>query len=165
MTAEQIIDRFKMVPLEPEGGFISVSYTSGILIPKEALPARYSEPKALCGAILYLITPERGSRMHRLPTDELYHFYLGDPVEQLRLFEDGTGRIVRLGPDILRGQEVQSLAPANCWQGTRLAEGGKFALLGTTMAPAWTEGDYEDGLRAELAARYPEFEEEIIRRT
>jgi predicted cupin superfamily sugar epimerase len=154
-----------MVPLTPEGGYISNTFTSDILIKKEALPPRYKGPKAVCGAILYLITGDSFSRMHLLPTDEIYHFYLGDPVEQLRLFEDGTGKIVRLGSDFLNGQEPQTIVPANCWQGTRLATGGEFALLGTTMAPAFTAEDYLDGVREELIRLYPQFEAEIIRRT
>ena len=103
--------------------------------------------------------------MHRLPTDEIYHFYMGDPVDQLQLLKDGSGRIVRLGQDFLKGEKLQSVTPAHCWHGSRLVPGGEFALMGTTMAPAYTDSDYEDGVREELINLYPAFKDEIIART
>ena len=83
ITAQQIIDHFEMEPLVPEGGFIKVFHFADLIIKKEQLPSIYSCDKAICGTILYLITKDSFSRMHRLPTDEIYHFYMGDPVDQL----------------------------------------------------------------------------------
>ena len=97
--------------------------------------------------------------MHRLPTEEIFHFYLGDPVEMLQLSADGSGRVIRMGQDILHGEEVQITVPRNTWQGTRLVPGGKWALLGTSMAPGFLPQDYEDGDRALLTAQYPQFRE------
>lgn len=93
--------------------------------------------------------------MHRLPTEEIFHFYLGDPVEMLQLSADGSGRVIRMGQDILHGEEVQITVPRNTWQGTRLVPGGKWALLGTSMAPGFLPQDYEDGDRALLTASIP----------
>jgi predicted cupin superfamily sugar epimerase len=165
LTVEQIIEALDMKPLLPEGGYVKVSYNSDLVIKKDHLPKRYAGDKPICGAILYLITGDTFSRMHSLPTDEIYHFYMGDGVEQLQLLEDGSGRIVRMGHNILKGELIQALAPAHCWQGTRLAEGGTFALLGTTMAPAYTDDDYSDGSRERLIQLYPRFEGEILART
>lgn len=164
LTAKQIIEILDMEPLVPEGGFIKTLDFSGFIIKKENLPKIYSSDKPICSTILYLITKDTFSRMHRLPTDEIYHFYMGDPVEQLQLFENGNGRIIRLGQDIANGELVQSIAPANCWQGSRLAEGGEYALMGTTMAPAYTDDDYMDGVKEYLVEKYPMFEREIIER-
>lgn len=165
MTAKEIIDYFGMEPLNIEGGYVKEMYFSDTIIKKDALPERYKHDKPIYGTILFLITADCFSRMHWLPTDEIYHFYLGDPVEQLQLLEDGSGRIIRLGQDIFAGEQVQAIAPANCWHGSRLAPGGEFALLGTTMAPAWDEEDFVDGLREELIKQYPKFERQIIERT
>ena len=66
----------------------------------------------------------------------------------------GSERIV-LGADVLDGQRVQHVAPRTVWQGSRLAAGGRFALMGTTMAPGYTEEDYEGGDRLALTERYP----------
>jgi predicted cupin superfamily sugar epimerase len=51
---------------------------------------------------------------------------------------------------------LQHTVPGGVWQGSRLRAGGKYALLGTTMAPGFEYEDYETGSRLELAARYPQ---------
>lgn len=165
ITAKQIIEHFEMKPLIPEGGYIKEFHFADFVLDKEQLPSIYSCSKPICGTILYLITKDTFSRMHRLPTDEIYHFYMGDPVDQLQLLKDGSGRIVRLGQNFLAGEKIQYVTPAHCWHGSRLAPGGEFALLGTTMAPAYTDSDYEDGVREELIKLYPAFKDEIISRT
>lgn len=165
MTAEEIIKRFDMVPLLPEGGYIRQTFLSGTNIGASALPEHYGRDKLFYSTILFLVTKNTFSRMHTLPTDEVYHFYSGDPVSQLQLAPDGTGKLITLGNDILRGEELQALVPAHYWQGTRLLPGGEWALLGTTMAPAYDDADYTDGVREELIKKYPRFENEIIERT
>ena len=79
----------------------------------------------------------------------------------LQLHPDGEGRIVTLGLDFARNQSPQIVVPAGVWQGSRLVEGGRYALLGTTMAPGFDFSDYEAGDRAELVRRYPAFQELI----
>ena len=51
----------------------------------------------------------------------------------------------------------QVLVPRGVWQGARLVRGGRFALLGTTMAPGYDPSDFEDGDRAQLCARFPSY--------
>jgi predicted cupin superfamily sugar epimerase len=95
--------------------------------------------------------------MHRLPTDEVFHFYLGDAVEMLQLHPDGRGEVIRLGSDLAAGERPQVLAPGGSWQGSWLVPGGRWALLGTTVAPGFEFADYTSGRRRELIARYPDF--------
>jgi len=99
--------------------------------------------------------------MHRLQTDEIFHFYLGDPVEMLQLFTDGSGEVITLGQDILNGMYPQITVPRGTWQGARLYRSGNFTLLGTTMAPGFESSDYEDGHRDELITSYPQFKDLI----
>jgi hypothetical protein len=73
----------------------------------------------------------------------------------LLLHPDGGHEVVVLGPDLEAGQRVQVVVPRGTWQGTRLVDSGGWALLGTTMAPAYDQADFELGERAELVARYP----------
>ena len=101
--------------------------------------------------------------MHRLPTEEVFHVYLGGPVRMLQLFPDGSGREILLGSDILSGQEPQVIVPAGVWQGSRLEPGVEFALLGATMAPGFDYADYERGRRDDLVARYPAHAESASR--
>src|SRR5207245_2095434 len=106
-------------------------------LPAASLPARYGTDRWAGTAIYYLLTPDTFSALHRLPTDEVYHFYLGDPVEMLQLWPDGSGRVGTLGQDVRAGQLLQVIVPRGVWQGSRLRPGGAFALLGTTMAPGF----------------------------
>ena len=158
LSADRIIELLDLQPLPIEGGHFRQSYRSGESVSGDALPARYQRKKQLCSAIYYLLTsdPDSFSAMHRLPTDEIYHFYLGDPIEMLLLGPDGTTELVQLGPDLLSGHQVQFVVPRGVWQGSRLVSGGRFALLGTTMAPGYDEQDYVAGEPTELIRRYPD---------
>ena len=93
--------------------------------------------------------------MHVLESDEMFHFYLGDPVEMLQLFPDGRSALLTLGQDLAAGQQVQVLVPAGVWQGTRLIGDGKMALLGCTVVPGFDYADYRNASYEELAARWP----------
>src|SRR5207237_1405765 len=130
-------------------------------LPAEALPKRYGRDKSAATAIYFLLTPDTFPALHRLPTDEIFHFYLGSPAQMLQLLADGTGRVVELGPEIPSGQTPQVVVPAGVWQGSLLKPGGDFALLGTTMAPGFDFRDYEAGDREMLLAQYPAFAEFI----
>jgi predicted cupin superfamily sugar epimerase len=107
-------------------------------------------------AIYYLLEPGTFSEMHVLTSDELFHFYLGDPVEMLQLWPDGHSEVVILGPDLAAGQHVQLLVPAGVWQGTGLIGDGKVALLGCSVVPGFDFADYTRGAYAELASKWPE---------
>jgi predicted cupin superfamily sugar epimerase len=167
VTAEQIIRHFDLRPLAGEGGMFRQTYLATERIPHQALPSRYSHDKPLGTAIVYLLTDafDSFSEMHTLPTDEVYHFYRGDPVDMLLLHPDGRGERVQLGPDFLNGQHVQFVVPRGVWQGSRLAPGGRWALLGTTMAPGYTDSDYVGSTRAKLFEKYPRFAPEIAHLT
>lgn len=148
--ADRLIAALGLRPLTFEGGFFAETFRSSPGPGKGG-----SEPTST--AIYYLLTADTRSRLHRLPKDELFHFYDGDPVEMLQLFPDGTGRTLLLGRDVLGGERPQVRVPAWAWQGARLLPGGRYALLGTTMAPGFSEGDFEAGDAGPLAAAYPAF--------
>lgn len=97
--------------------------------------------------------------------EEIFHFYAGDAVEVLHLYSDGKGAKWYMGNAYREGQVPQLLAPAHCWQGVRLVDGGEFALLGTTMAPAFQFEDHTLGQREALIKLYPDYEEEILKLT
>jgi uncharacterized protein len=151
----------KLKPLFAEGGFFNETYRSEEKIGPMSLPKRYKGARAHSTAIYYLLTKDSVSTMHRIHSDEIFHFYLGDPVEMLQLFPDGKGSITQLGPDVFKGMNPQVVVENNVWQGARVAKGGKFALLGTTVAPGFDYADFESGKRAELLRDYPKFKELI----
>ena len=154
--------RLKLQPLPMEGGFFSETYRSTETLPDSVLWGTYSGARSVATAIYYLLTSETFSALHRLPTDEIFHFYAGDPVDMLQLHPDGRGKVIRLGNDVLGGARPQVVAPKGVWQGSRLAPGGSFALLGTTMAPGFEFNDYEGGERSVLVKSHPEFRELIV---
>jgi predicted cupin superfamily sugar epimerase len=120
-------------------------------------PKSGPDGRSLSSAIIVLVTddPATFSDMHRLPTDELWLFHLGDPIELLLLHPDGRDELVILGPDVLAGQEVQHVVPAGTWMGARLQAGGEYGVWGNTMAPGYALTDFEGARAADLAARWP----------
>ncbi len=162
LSAERLKEILRLEPHPREGGWFRQTYVSAETIPQGALPVRYGGERAAATAIYYLLTPATFSEMHRLASDEVFHFYLGDPVEMLQLKPDGEGEIVRLGGDIEGGMTPQLLVPQSVWQGSRLIAGGEVALLGCTVSPGFDFADYEQGTRERLTAEYPTFAE-IIR--
>jgi predicted cupin superfamily sugar epimerase len=152
-TAEQLIAALGLKPLPREGGLYRETYRSPLTLPTG---------KNASTAIYYLLTPDTCSALHRLPTDELFHFYLGDPVTMIQLDpRTRAGRLLTLGPDVLAGQQVQAIVPAGVWQGSFLTPGGSFALMGTTMAPGFDFADYEAGDVDQLNTDFPDFAEPI----
>jgi hypothetical protein len=146
LTTDQIRALLKLEPHPIEGGYFVETYQSALRIPKALLPAIY-----------YLLTPDTFSALHKLPGDEIFHFYLGDPVETLQLHPDGRGEITVLGQDIAAGMRPQHVVRGGVWQGSRLRSGGSYALLGTTMSPGFDYKDYETGSRETLTKLYPAY--------
>jgi predicted cupin superfamily sugar epimerase len=160
-TVKQIIEILDLKPLTIEGGYYRETYRSEEMVAKEHLPQRYQSARTFATAIYYLLTPETYSSLHKLPTDEIFHFYMGDPVEMLQLFDDGTGKIITIGNDLQKGQIPQVVVPKFTWQGTKLVDGGAFALFGATTAPGFEFEDFIAPNAEELIKQYPQFEKKI----
>ncbi|MBI4853117.1 MAG: cupin domain-containing protein [Acidobacteria bacterium] len=165
LTAQEIIKLLELEPLVPEGGFYRRTYCSSQTLTPNFLSAVYQGSRPLSTAIYYFLTPETFSTMHKLASDEIFHFYLGDMVEILQLYPDSSGQVIKIGNDLLSGAYPQVLAPAGCWQGLRLISGGRYALLGTTMSPGFDDKDYLQGNREDLISKYPDYKDLIIKLT
>jgi predicted cupin superfamily sugar epimerase len=150
LTLDQIKTLLKLEPHPKEGGFFAETYRCATDM------ATQNGPRSLHTAIYYLLTPDSFSEMHVLPGDEMFHFYLGDPVETLQLYPDGSSDIVTLGQAIAQGMKLQHVVRGGVWQGSRLKPGGKYALLGTTMSPGFAYEDYESGSESELITQWPD---------
>jgi uncharacterized protein len=164
LTAEDIIELLHLEPLPVEGGLYLETYHAPESLDQGALPDRYAGAERVWStAIYYFLHGSHFSALHRLLTDEVYHFYLGNPVELLLLYPDGTDEVRRLGDDLLAGERPQTTVPRGVWQGSRLAhpEGSHFALLGTTMAPGYHPDDFELGVREQLLQSHPQRASEI----
>jgi uncharacterized protein len=146
-SAEDIIRELGLESLPGEGGFFRRTWTSPLTTGRRAFGS----------AIYFLLTPghEGFSAFHRLEVDEIYHFYLGDPVELHLLLPDGSHELLVLGSSLETGETPQAIVPAGVIQGSRLVSGGRYGLLGTTMAPEFVPEDFALIPRAELARRFP----------
>ncbi|HYV35882.1 MAG TPA: cupin domain-containing protein [Gemmataceae bacterium] len=161
LSAEELIAMLKLQPHPKEGGYFRETYRSSESLGSAHAPQRYGGDRSFCTAIYYLLTPTSISAMHRLATDEIFHFYLGDPVRMLQLGPGKESREIVLGTDMKAGQQLQVVVPRGVWQGSALEPGGKFALLGCTVAPGFDYADYEHGKRAELIDEFPRHEQMI----
>ena len=155
MTAEEIKKLLRLDPHPVEGGFFHRTYTSAesVGLPRGVRP--------MGSAIYYLLEAGSFSEMHLLESDEIFHFYLGDPVEMLQLYADGSSAVLILGPDLMADQHVQVVVPAGAWQGLRLIGDGKVALLGCTVTPGFNYADYRNAKYEDLASKWPEQAERI----
>lgn len=164
--ARAIIARYKMQENPSEGGYFAPVYTSELAIPAYATPLPKSLP--ICSSIYYLITSDNFSALHRVTSDMLYHFYAGHPVDVLMLDPrrgKGAPQRHQLGNDLTTQQRHTLVIPAGTWMGSRVKEGGAYALLGVSMAPGFDPANYEIGRRDVLTLQFPELKNDITRFT
>lgn len=160
MDPNAIIEHLDLKALPFEGGYFKETYRSEIDIPVEVIGDQYTAARSLSTAIFYLLTENTFSAFHRLKGVEVFHFYLGDPVEVYLLSDKGLKKHI-LGNDLMGHQSPQLVIPKEIWLGARLQPGGTCALMGTTMAPGFDFEDFELGDRNQLIELYPEFKETI----
>lgn len=140
----------------PEGGFFRETYRSQHTIPSlQVGEGKVVTDRSVATAIYYLVTPDSFSALHKVASDETFHFYFGDPVEMLLLKPNGKHEIIVLGSNVLKDQRPQFTVPAGYWQGTRLKDGStNYALLGCTVYPGFDFRDFEMGTRVALQKQY-----------
>jgi uncharacterized protein len=160
-TAKAIIAALDLRP-HPEGGYYRETFRSNELLDAAALPARYSGARSMATAIYFLIEEGNFSALHRVQSDEMFHFYVGSPVEVFVIAPGGAAATAVLGSDVASGQRPQFLVPKGSIQGLRVARGGTFALLGATVAPGFDFADFELMSRESLVNTYPALSEQII---
>jgi uncharacterized protein len=159
-TAEEIKGMLGLEP-HPTCGFVAETYRSPLKIPADALPDAYGDDRPFGSALYFLVTPEAQIVMHRIRSDQLYHHYLGDPLEVLMLFPDGTGKIVTVDSDLGAGHRPQLFLPGGTFHTSRLAPGAGYALLASTEWPGVEPPDVEHGDVEALMQAYPDLREEI----
>ena len=159
-TAKEIIDILGLKP-HPTCGFVAETYRSRAEIPQQALPAAYEGSRPFGSVLYFLVTPEAQIRLHRIRSDQMYHHYLGGPLEVLLLYPDGTGGTTVIGSDLTAGMRPQLFIPGGTFHISRLRAGGSFALLGTTEWPGFESPDLELGDPDKVIAAYPAFRRDI----
>jgi predicted cupin superfamily sugar epimerase len=165
LTAQNLIDVLGLQP-HPEGGFFRETYRSHDKVPAPGLPARFGAERSVSTAIYYMLTKGTRSKLHRIKSDEVWHFYLGGPLVVAQLNES-TGKLTetRLGQDLAGSCVVQYVVPAGVWFGAYPENGTDYSLVGCTVAPGFDFADMEFGVRAKLLERFPSARETILRLT
>ncbi len=146
---QRLIDHYHLAPLPTERTLFLSTYRSTTELDD-------GKPFGTAMIGMYCKEPASHSLFHRLPVDEVWHFYGGDPLRLVLLYPDGSSRDVIMGSEPLKGQQVQFVIPAGVWQAGDVAEGGLYSLFGCTMAPGFTGDMFEGGTREQLAALYPD---------
>ena len=154
LTAEQIR---KLLELEPNAtcGFVKLTFVSPQALAAGTLPAPFAQARPVGSALYFMVTPQAPVRLHRIRNDQLYHYYLGDPLELFLLHANGTSERVVVGPDIGAGQRVQFLIPGNTFHTARLLGRGQWFLGASTEWPGVIPDDVEIGNVEAMAAKYP----------
>ncbi len=149
----------------PEGGYFGEVYRSGEQVAREALPERYSKAHAFATSIYFLLPGDQISALHRLKSDEIWHFYSGSSVRISMIFADGTLRQETLGPHPEKGETFQVVIPRGCWFGAKVTDEKGYALVGCTVAPGFEFDDFELGKRASLLQQFPQHRALILELT
>lgn len=144
----------------PEGGYFRELYRSNELIPQSNLPSRYSGARSISTSIYFMLTKNDVSKFHRIKSDEIWHFYLGDPLDIYVINNNGELKVLRLGNDFGKGETPQIIIEKNQWFGAKTSA-NSFSLLGCTVAPGFDFEDFELAERGTLLSDYPHLEKVI----
>jgi predicted cupin superfamily sugar epimerase len=158
MTAELTADELRsLLKLEPNAtcGFVRLTFVSERPVAAGGLAAPFADGRPLGSALYFMVTPQAPVRLHRIRNDQLYHYYLGDPLEVFLLHGDGTTERVVVGPDLRNGQRVQQLIPGNTFHTARLIGRRQWFLGASTEWPGVVPADVEIGDLDQLAGKYP----------
>ncbi len=154
MKIDQLVQKHQLQP-HPEGGFYRETYRSALTIAQEALPAPFKTNFSASTAIYFLLTADNFSALHRIPQDELWHFYAGDPLEIHIIYPNGKYEVLEVG-NPLDGFNPQAMVPANCWFGSRVQSGGQYSFVGCTVAPGFNFSHFEMARANTLQETFPQ---------
>jgi predicted cupin superfamily sugar epimerase len=158
----EIVNRLELAP-HPEGGYFRETYRASESL--GALPRRFNGARSISTAIYFLLEAGQCSHLHRIRSDEVWHFYAGDPLIVVEIDAAGSLKTTRLGGDLAAGAVYQHVVPAGVWFGAIPADGGRFSLVGCTVAPGFDFADFELADREKLLAEYPGLQDWICRLT
>lgn len=139
----------------PEGGWYRESYRSPGMIARSVLPPAFAGPRNYSTAVFFLLRKGEKSLLHRLASDELWHFYLGGPLRLVQIGADGKAESVLLGQDVRGGQKLQHAVPAGTWFGAFPEPGSDYSFVGAAAAPGFDFADLELGRREDLLKKFP----------
>lgn len=153
MTAKDIVQKLKLKP-HPEGGFYKETYRADHTINSE------NGLRNVCTAIYFLLDNNARSLFHRIKSDELWFFHLGEPLE-IVLIQDEKLTTITLGSSIENEQSLQAIIPANTWFAAKVKTSKGFSLVSCTVSPGFNFTDFELAKRDELLQQFPALKKTI----
>lgn len=161
LLAKEIIELLNLVP-HPTCGLVKQTYLSNIILPKNALPTQFGSDRPAGSVLYFMVTQKTQIKLHKIRSDQMYHFYFGNPLEVLLLYPDGNSVIKLMGDDLKAGMEPQLFIPGNTFHVSRLQGSGDYSLLGTSEWIGVEPQDVELGDPDKLINLYPSSKDDIL---
>lgn len=161
LTADYFIKELNLLA-HPEGGFYKETYRSTGIILREALPAYFNGDRSFSTGIYFLLRSGEFSHLHKIASDEMWHFYYGSALTVYVIDPKNTSlNEINLGRNLSNGEVFQAVVPQGCWFGAKVNSADGFALVGCTVSPGFDFNDFEMAKRDELLAAFPQFKDVI----
>ncbi|MCY4524571.1 MAG: cupin domain-containing protein [Halobacteriovoraceae bacterium] len=153
-----MVDKLQMEK-HPEGGYYKETYRARGKFSTPSGERNYST------AIYYLLPAGSKSNLHRIKSDEIWHFYLGDPMTLAQIYKDGNLKLHTLGSNLEKGEKLQHMVPGDCWFGGFPNKDSEYSLVGCTVSPGFDFADFELGQKEKLLKEYPQHKKLIEKLT
>jgi predicted cupin superfamily sugar epimerase len=141
----------------PEGGAFVETYRSNTNVRNQDL---FERPAST--GIYFLLGTGEFSAFHRIKSDEMWHFYSGDPLMIFEISEDGQWKETIVGSNWREGQLFQYVVPAGAWFASQPLKGTfGYSLVGCTVAPGFDFADFELASCSRLIQEFPQHEKLI----
>lgn len=154
---EYWVENLNLLP-HPEGGFYKETYRSDLEIDLQNLNPDWNGKRSLCTGIYFLLENKNFSAFHKIKSDELWHFYAGDPITIHMIDHQGNYSVQDVGNDVENGELLQYLVPANTWFASEVKDNRSYALVGCTVSFGFDFNDFEMA-DSSLIKSFPEHSE------
>lgn len=154
-SATYWIQKLELTP-HVEGGAFREVYRSELTLPKTVLPLFFQGSRNASTSIYFLLSQGQFSAFHRIASDELWHFYYGDPLYVYEIAHNGRLYTHVLGSNPEKGESFQAFVKAGSWFASAPAPQSEYALVGCTVAPGFDFADLQLANRETLTTQYPE---------
>ena len=152
ITVAELVKHYSL-EAHPEGGYYKETYRSrGIY---KSLSAPFSGDRSFATAIYFLLPEGTKSALHRIASDEIWHFYLGGSMSLIQISPDGQCETIVLGSDVSNDERLQHVVPAGYWFGGFPNVGSPYSFVGCTVSPGFDFADFEMAQREDLAKQFP----------
>lgn len=138
-----------------EGGWYREVYKSRTTI---NINGETGTERSICTHIFFLLEKNDFSTLHRIRSDESWHFYAGAPLTVYEFEPAGNLIQHRLGNHPSVGCIPYCNIRSGNWFGARIDAEGSYSLVGCTVSPGFEFTDLELAKAEDLTQQFPEHE-------